>query len=162
MQHLEKCGCPIQNPNTYFLVRHCEENVGGGFDPVAANSKDKAGGVVLCQNHLRNLEHTELTLTHELIHAYDDCRAYLNWSNCYHHACSEIRAASLSGDCKMLQEFGRGHTNFQGQGKVCARRRAILSVAMNPQCSGEGVAAAAVDKVFDRCYRDTAPFDRVP
>ena len=28
---------------------------------------------------------------HELIHAYDDCRAAnLDWANCAHHACSEV------------------------------------------------------------------------
>ncbi|KAK3221464.1 hypothetical protein Dsin_008489 [Dipteronia sinensis] len=33
---------------------------------------------------------------HKLIHAYGDCRsANLNWANCAHHACSEIRAAIL-------------------------------------------------------------------
>jgi hypothetical protein len=37
-------------------------------------------------------------LTHELVHAYDHCRARnLDWTNCQHHACSEIRAATLSG-----------------------------------------------------------------
>lgn len=37
-------------------------------------------------------------LTHELIHAYDHCRAAsLDWASLEHHACSEIRAASLSG-----------------------------------------------------------------
>lgn len=38
-------------------------------------------------------------LTHELVHAYDHCRAKnLDWTNCQHHACSEIRAAALSGE----------------------------------------------------------------
>lgn len=28
---------------------------------------------------------------HELIHAYDDCRAAnLDWADCAHHACSEV------------------------------------------------------------------------
>ena len=43
--------------------------------------------------------------------------------------------------------------------QVCVRRRAELSVAMNPHC-GPRKARAAVDKVFDRCFADTAPFDR--
>ena len=31
---------------------------------------------------------------HELIHAYDDCRAAnLDWANCAHHACSEVRVS---------------------------------------------------------------------
>lgn len=33
-----------------------------------------------------------MALTHELLHAYDHCRAAnLNWTNCEHHACSEVR-----------------------------------------------------------------------
>ena len=62
----------------------------------------------------------------------------------------------------MTEEFARGNTGWAGQGSVCIRRRAVLSVSMNPACQGPGVAEKAVDGVFDRCFRDTAPFDRVP
>jgi hypothetical protein len=30
------------------------------------------------------------TVAHELIHAYDDCRADIAWTNCVHHACTEV------------------------------------------------------------------------
>lgn len=31
-------------------------------------------------------------IIHELIHAYDDCRVKnLDWTNCAHHACSEVQ-----------------------------------------------------------------------
>ena len=30
------------------------------------------------------------TLTHELIHAYDHCRAHLDWNNLQHLACTEV------------------------------------------------------------------------
>ncbi|KAJ1473661.1 peptidase M76 [Baffinella frigidus] len=133
MGHMEKAGCPV-DPKEFFVVRHCAENVGGGFDAEAS----KQGGIVLCQNHIRDYEHAELTLTHELIHSFDHCRAYVDWSNCVHHACSEVRAANLSGDCSMFQEFNRGHMNFKGQGQECVRRRATLSVSMNPSCSAPG------------------------
>lgn len=34
---------------------------------------------------------------HELIHAFDDCRAAnLDWANCAHHACSEVRIVVTS------------------------------------------------------------------
>jgi inner membrane protease ATP23 len=30
-------------------------------------------------------------IIHELIHAFDDCRsANLDWTDCAHHACSEV------------------------------------------------------------------------
>ncbi|EKX39502.1 hypothetical protein GUITHDRAFT_154436 [Guillardia theta CCMP2712] len=156
MEHMAKRGCPVDE--SFFVVRHCDEKVGGGFD----ESASRQGGVVLCENHLRNYAHTEMTMTHELIHAYDHCRAFVDWTNCVHHACSEIRAANLSGDCKWWQEILRGNTAFLGQGRACIKRRAALSVSMNPACSAPGVAQEAVEKAFERCYADTSPFDRVP
>jgi len=33
---------------------------------------------------------------------------------------------------------------------------------MNPHCGGAGVAHKAVDAVFEKCFGDTAPFDRIP
>lgn len=43
-------------------------------------------------------EEIDHALTHELVHAYDHCRAKnIDWTDCRHHACSEIRAAMLSG-----------------------------------------------------------------
>ncbi|PSC73865.1 mitochondrial inner membrane protease ATP23 [Micractinium conductrix] len=101
-------------------------------------------------------------LTHELVHAYDHCRGKnLDWTNCQHHACSEIRAAALSGDCDFKMELLRGNVAVQGQFQKCVRRRAELSVSMNPYCKGTK-AAAAVDSVFEGCFADTAPFDRIP
>ncbi len=73
----------------------------------------------------------------------------------------QIRAASLSGDCTYKQEFLRGNWRIQAQHQACVRRRAELSVSMNPACSG-AKARRAVDKVYDTCFKDTAPFDRRP
>lgn len=48
--------------------------------------------VVVCSNHVSAQEEINHALTHELIHAYDHCRAAdLDWTNCEHHACSEVR-----------------------------------------------------------------------
>ncbi len=127
-------------------------------------------------------------LVHELIHAYDHCRAKnLRWDDCEMHACSEvcllsfpivivsrctfivpisisifqIRAANLSGDCKYSNEFLRGHFGFTKQHQTCVKRRAELSTKMNP-CCGDGKAKLAVDAVFDRCFADTKPFKEIP
>lgn len=215
-------------------------------------------------------------LTHELVHAYDHCRAAsLDWSDCRHHACSEIRAAMLSGaracfplGCGLATALRRcpprccpaleaAHRRASQHASVCspqptnqptacancaphqppdrqatatsrwsccgatwpcgrsfksacaaapssqvrrgsrrapgcagplflcvphaafARRasnqppsaRAIDSafppstlhpaVAMNPHCKG-AKAGRAVDAVFEECFKDTAPFDRIP
>ena len=60
-------------------------------------------------------------MVHETIHAYDHCRAKVNWSSCHHHACSEIRAANLSGDCRIVNELARGNLfgGIKEQHQVC-------------------------------------------
>lgn len=44
------------------------------------------------------------TLTHELVHTLDYCRAEIDWTNLLHLACTEIRAANLSGECFFWKE----------------------------------------------------------
>lgn len=47
--------------------------------------------VVVCHNHVGGQHQVDVALVHELVHAYDHCRgADLDWSNCDHHACSEV------------------------------------------------------------------------
>ena len=98
-------------------------------------------------------------LVHEMIHAYDQCARHVKWESPLHQACSEVRAASLSGECSYMREAARGNTSLQGRHRQCVKRRAGLSVAMR---HGEEVASAAVDKVFEECYKDTMPFERHP
>jgi hypothetical protein len=42
----------------------------------------------------------------------------VDWGNCLHHACSEVRAAALSGDCGWLREMSRGNLKFVKQLQV--------------------------------------------
>lgn len=153
MAHPPQAGCRVDR--AFFTVEPCTEAVGGGFRPPE--------GIVLCHNHLPRALDVAQAMAHELVHAYDHCRATtLDWADCDHHACSEVRAASLSGDCTFSNELLRGNVGLRGQHQACARRRAALSVAMNPACGGGRGAEAAVDRVFDACFNDTAPFDRIP
>lgn len=159
LEKMEEAGCSVPRTTSggaasFFRVERCEKDIVGGFRPEA--------GVAVCHNHISSQTELETALTHELIHAYDHCRAkHMDWTNCEHHACSEIRAANLSGDCHMSQELARGNFGFYKQHQRCVKRRAALSVGMNPNC-GNGRAAHAVDKVFDTCFNDTAPFAYVP
>jgi inner membrane protease ATP23 len=98
------------------------------------------------------------TMTHELIHAFDDCTANVNWKNPRHVACSEIRAAALSGDCKFTREFARGNLGFIKHFQTCVKRRAILS--LEPHAGKD--AARLVESVWEPCFRDTCPFDEIP
>eukprot|EP01087_Luapelamoeba_hula_P004280 TRINITY_DN14213_c0_g1_i2.p1 TRINITY_DN14213_c0_g1~~TRINITY_DN14213_c0_g1_i2.p1 ORF type:complete len:188 (+),score=30.61 TRINITY_DN14213_c0_g1_i2:3-566(+) len=85
-------GCHV-SLGKFFTCKPCVGTapIGGYWDP--------SQGVVVCQNYFTSLANTERTVLHELIHAYDDCRAHVDWDNCKHHACTEIRAANLSKDC---------------------------------------------------------------
>ena len=131
----------------------------GGYIP-------SQGFIVLCQQWVaKQPGEVENTLVHEMIHAYDDTRAIVNWNDLTQHACTEIRAANLSGDCNFERELSRSNINplrFAGTGKRCVRRRAQLSVAMHPDCPDEAAARAAVDRAWDICYKDVAPFDENP
>ncbi len=151
---LDALGCPFKSEN--IQCQPCKESVLGGYSP---NS-----GIIICAGAAKFRSHMEKALIHELIHALDDCRAHIDWDNLEQHACTEIRAATLSGDCSWSMEFLRGNIGFTvaAQFQQCVRRRAILSVKANPSCPNEEAAIAAVDKVFEPCFNDTAPFSSIP
>lgn len=103
LKSMIKVPCPLTAED--FHCRPCPEKVGGHFVP------DE--GIVLCENQLLNEDMTQETMLHESIHAYDHCRADVQWEkNCRQHACSEIRAANLSGDCRILNEVARGQLGW--------------------------------------------------
>lgn len=74
---------------------------------------------------------------------------------------SQIRAENLSGDCRFGREFTRRNWHFTKQHQACVRRRAILSVAANPNCKSKDEAERVVNEVFESCWPDTRPFDEV-
>ncbi|XP_029152770.2 mitochondrial inner membrane protease atp23 [Arachis hypogaea] len=118
--------------------------------------------IFVCSNHVRFQDEVNQLIIHELIHAYDDCRAVnLHWNNCAHQACSEIRAGHLSGDCHFMRELLRGHFKLRGHEPECIRRRVLLSLFSNPNCVGSA-AKDSMEDVWDICYNDTQPFDKAP
>lgn len=100
------------------------------------------------------------TVTHELLHAYDHCRAELDPLDCRHAACTEVRAANLSGDCDFGPEWARGGLRWtlRGHQPVCVRRRAEASLMSHVSCADAQGVRDAVDAVWEPCYKDTAPF----
>lgn len=87
----------------------------------------------------------------------------MNWLDVKQHACSEVRASNLSGDCHWVNELFRGYGfRFENGHQKCVRRRAELSTAMNPRCKDKDDARKAVDSVFGQCFKDTRPFDDIP
>lgn len=135
--------------------RRCEAGVqSGGF------SSDH--GIMLCANEFRSRGHTEDTLAHEMVHAYDHLRFKMDPENLRHAACMEIRASMLSGECRFTREFfTRGQWNITQQLQECVRRRATLSVRARKSCESEEQATRVVDEVWGSCFRDTRPFDEI-
>lgn len=159
LRQLEARGCGLAAPDPIV----CEDAfegapVAGAYDSVRRlvlmNPGVPAG--VLTQAI------TTRTVTHELIHAWDHCRAVIDPADCRHLACTEVRAANLSGDCDFGIELARGALrdfSLRGRQQQCVRRRAELSVSMHPHCvaARRGV-KATVDDVWEPCYADVSPF----
>ncbi|XP_053572721.1 mitochondrial inner membrane protease ATP23 homolog isoform X2 [Bombina bombina] len=123
---MKQSGCTVYK-DRHFSCEECDGSVSGGFD--AATSE-----IVLCQNNIRQQSHMNRVVTHELIHAFDHCRAHVDWfNNVKHLACSE----------------------------VCVRDRALRSILAVRKVSRED-AEKAVDEVFDSCFNDHEPFGRIP
>jgi inner membrane protease ATP23 len=108
LSQLERVGCKLDD--SHFHCSNCDLSRSGGFIP--------SHGILLCQNRLLSKQHLEDTLTHELVHAFDHCTTTVNWNDCRQLACSEIRAVSLSGECRFLREFKRGNFAIAKQHQV--------------------------------------------
>lgn len=151
-EQIAKIGGNINNNN--IICDECDESKSGGFSAEF--------GILLCQNRMRSKWHLEDTLAHEMIHAYDECKFNVDWLNLRHHACSEIRASSLSGECRMMNQIVRNGIWKVSKGhQDCVRRRATLSVRGNPNCKNDEEAARVVNEVFDSCFADTRPFEEI-
>ncbi|RDX64728.1 hypothetical protein CR513_56680, partial [Mucuna pruriens] len=152
-EHLEKAGCLVGD-NFIKAVKCDEMGIAGGYT--------KGVGIVVCSNQMESQDDVDQVLKHELIHAFDDCRAAnLDWTKCAHHACSEVRAGHLSGDCHFKRELLKlASLKIRGHEQECIRRRVMKSLSANPFCSG--VAKASMESVWDVCYNDTEPYDSAP
>ncbi len=154
-----------------IICVRCTEARGGGLDPNY--------GIQLCANRA-GVEPLEDTLTHgtplqllpeirgaetrtEMVHAYDHLRFNCDMANNLRHAaCAEIRASSLSGECRFWREFWhRSQWKVTYQHQECVRRRATLSVSHRPNCKDDVEAAKVVNEVWDSCFADTRPFDEI-
>ncbi|XP_028401908.1 mitochondrial inner membrane protease ATP23 homolog [Dendronephthya gigantea] len=151
---MKKMGCNV-DIGKHIVCEPCGENVLGGFD-------FRRKQVVLCENVIYSQSCMNDVLTHELIHAYDFARVKYEADNLRHLACTEIRAANLSGDCFFWKEFfSRFNFGWKSHQKECAKNRAVKSILCVSDVSREK-AEDIVSSVFEECYKDTEPFDRIP
>ncbi|KAJ3863432.1 peptidase M76 family-domain-containing protein [Lentinula novae-zelandiae] len=157
LKHLRLSGCQVPEKNIFCAPSAVLHS--GAYLP------HPHGAIKLCAGHFFSKQHVESTIAHELIHMFDECRFKVDWTNLRHHACSEIRANNLSGDCRWTRELRRGE-GIPGIGwtrghQACIRRRAVTSVAANPACPSLAHAERAVNEVWESCFVDTRPFDEV-
>ncbi len=74
--------------------------------------------VVICHNHVGSQGEIDAALTHELIHAYDHCRAAdLDWSNLDHHACSEVQPPPIARNLAIINSLGFDAEYYQSISK---------------------------------------------
>lgn len=143
-------GCDVAR--SFFICEQCPAGmlVGGYWS--------SGRGVVVCENVERSTAQVGRTLRHELVHAFDWCRVEMNPSNCLHTACTEIRAANLSGDCSYAMELIRGRGwSITKHKPECVRRIAITSLQTHPACAAN--AERAVEMAFQHCWGDTQVCD---
>jgi Peptidase M76 family len=151
---LPKCHANLQNVKDQQLLQSQNNNDGKSILKLKPE-------IFLCQQHLRNESHAHESMVHELIHAIDMCRTKMDpLHNCIHLACTEIRAENLSGECSIWNEIGRMKGKFPKHGQTCVKRRAALSLHANHNCCEH--AEKYIEAAFERCYKDTFPFDRHP
>ncbi|KAF2236983.1 hypothetical protein EV356DRAFT_442594 [Viridothelium virens] len=119
-------------------------------------------GIMLCSNNHRRRKVLEDTLAHEMVHCWDHLKWKIDGGNLRHAACTEIRAATLSGECRFTNEvWRRGQWGLTQKLQDCVRRRATLSVTERPNCQDDVHAARVVNEVWDSCFNDTRPFDEI-
>ncbi|KAI9693045.1 MAG: Mitochondrial inner membrane protease atp23 [Bathelium mastoideum] len=119
-------------------------------------------GILLCANAHRKRSVLEDTLAHEMVHCWDHLKYNIDDNNLRHAACTEIRAATLSGECRLYNEvWRRGQWGLTQKLQDCVRRRAALSVKNRPNCKDDVQAARVVNEVWDSCFTDTRPFDEI-
>lgn len=151
---MNQAGCTAYK-DRHFACEDCDGKVGGGFDSSTSE-------IVICQNNIHDQTNMNRMLSHELIHAYDHCRAQVDFlSNIQHLACTEIRAASLSGDCSLTNEMLRFKFGIKQHHQTCVRDRAVCSIMAARKVNKE-TAEKAVNEVFDSCFNDREPFGRIP
>jgi inner membrane protease ATP23 len=152
---LEKRNCPIPK----ITCTSCPS------DMLATGIyRNDTNDIVLCSNWINNGLQVEDTIAHELIHAFDNCRVKFDEKSCIHHACSEIRAANLSGDCRLSREIFRGQVGLDkiaGHHQKCVKRRAILSLKSNSACNSCDI-EKIVNEIFPTCFSDIEPFLDIP
>ena len=91
---------------------------------------------------------------------FDVCVNKYDFQNAEHLACTEIRKANLA-NCGFLvyQQQKWAQMKCKKAHRECVKNTAI-DYMIRTKFVKEDIARAAVDKVFDKCYKDLEPIGR--
>jgi len=135
-------------------------DIDAGFD-------DENSQLVIFTSKIKSKRQLETLVVHELVHAYDHCRAHVNWSDLKHAACSEIRAYQIASQCafekrfedwsglSILFENSVNNDNYE----KCLKLEALKSVLALKDVK-EKDAIKTIDEVYPKCAYDYAPFSQ--
>ncbi|CAF1141589.1 unnamed protein product [Adineta ricciae] len=151
---LSTYGCPFDF-DRHLTCETTDRNLRGGFHQSLCQ-------IVLYPENIQSTDELCTIFEHELVHALDYCRAEIDFANPYHLACTEIRAASLTDQCSLLQHLSTSSRPFRitNQHESCVKNRAQQSMEMCTDLPRKQV-DQIINDVFLRCYNDTEPFDRI-
>ncbi|XP_029647733.1 mitochondrial inner membrane protease ATP23 homolog [Octopus sinensis] len=155
LRALKRHGCPV-NLRRHIACEPCVGYVNGGYDP-------QQNQVVVCQNTAKKRWLCCNVLAHEFIHAFDYCRAKVDFMNIHHLACTEIRAANFM-HCSFMAAMSAGSAspfNIKQKHADCVKQQAVKSIVIVRNISNEA-ALEIVNEVFDKCYNDLEPVGRIP
>lgn len=100
------------------------------------------------------------TLRHEAIHAYDSVKLKVDYNDCTHIACAEVRAVNLSNECNYMREVQRGHFGYFKHYDECVKRTAKAILEGNAACRPH--AQEYLEYAWKSCGKDYSPFPFIP
>ena len=153
---LEGIGCPV------VLERHisCEVCPMGSYIQHAGGYDDVNNQVFICANNCNNSGYVHGALVRGLLQMFDRCAAKVDFKNVDHLACMEVRKANLAS-CNFMNYWSRTDANLaiKQEHSNCVFNTALESL-IKTKFVDRDVAKEAVDRVFDKCYRDLEPVGR--
>ncbi len=154
LKALKSQGCPVKL-DRHFSCDLCQLGADvasswGGYD-------ERANVAFVCANNVSGQDRTCSAAAHGLLSMFDRCAGGADPRNADHLACTEVRRANLFSCRGSVSDLAGGGGN--GKHEECVKSLATerLVKAMFVE---ESAARQAVDRVFDKCYKDLEPLGR--
>ena len=93
----------------------------------------------------------------QLTHAYDHCRANIDWDNTKHLACSQIRGFHLSGHCAFKNRSIATNSKEPATYEDCLKTSVFEEISKIRNLPERDI-KKAIQEVFPKCVSDTSPF----